>query len=162
MATPLFISPCRLQQMLEEKHNALQIVDCRSFMHYNSDRILTSINVYCPPLLRKRYPSCLPLESVVSQETQKCLLRPNLEAVILHDLDTDEFSNDSAKAELLLTVKSLVRLVGKKNFFILSGKFNVCVAFTLVFKWHHLVNHSQNMFFEVANIYISQCVQCMC
>ncbi|XP_067656981.1 dual specificity protein phosphatase 1-A-like [Haliotis asinina] len=151
MATPLFISPCRLQQMLEEKHNALQIVDCRSFMHYNTDRILTSINVYCPPLLRKRYPSCLPLETIVSKETQKCLLRPNLEAIILHDLDTDEFSSDSTKAELLLTIKSLVRLVGKKNFFILSGGFlrfkrecpRLCVSHSSLFKDRNLLNPQQ-------------------
>ncbi|ESO98300.1 hypothetical protein LOTGIDRAFT_114339, partial [Lottia gigantea] len=120
---PLFISPLGLEKILETETALVQLVDCRSFIHFNRSRILTSVNVFCTPLVKKRNPRCLPLDVIMSKEAKCCLSRPNLTTVILYDQDSDQLTASNGSTDLNLMYKSMVRYFGNKKILILTGGF---------------------------------------
>ncbi|XP_041371122.1 dual specificity protein phosphatase 1-like [Gigantopelta aegis] len=153
MATAISISPHRVKQLLED-HFVLYI-DTRSFMQYNNERILSAVNIYCPPLLRKRHPSCVPLENILSDEIKQILRRDN-QTVILYDEDSDEFSMDNQKSDLNLIHRSLIRFLGNRSFFFISGGYRrfkeeypqLCFKHSTMFTKLNLVLKTQRSFPE--------------
>ena len=93
-------------------------------MQFNSERILSAVNIYCPPLLRKRHPLVVPLETILSEEIKQILRRDN-QTVVLYDEDSDEFSMDNEKSDLNLIHRSLVRFLGNRSFFFISGEYSL-------------------------------------
>ncbi|KAK6178100.1 hypothetical protein SNE40_012929 [Patella caerulea] len=122
----IFISPSGVQQLLNENTRSVQLIDTRSFIHYNKGRIVTAVNVYCTPLVKKRYPICLPLDLIMSKDTKRCLSRPNLDTVILYDQDTDQLNMSNEKIDLHLLFKSFSRFLGNKKILVLAGGFLRC------------------------------------
>lgn len=70
---------------LEQKHRVL-VLDCRSFVAYNSGHIVDSINVHCPAILRRRCGGRLPLRTVIPNSNVRTLLSNNhCFPVVLYD-----------------------------------------------------------------------------
>ena len=122
---PSFLSPRELGQMMESRPSSVQLVDCRSFLNYNSDRITGSVNIFCPPLVKKRFcNSVLPLNTMLSAETRATLCRSVVDVVVMYDDDTDEESWQSRKCDLQLVMDSLMLFLqpGRVTFYVLAGK----------------------------------------
>ena len=122
---PPFLSPRELGQMMESRPSSVQLVDCRSFLNYNADRITGSVNIFCPPLVKKRFSSSvLPLSTMLSAETRATLCRSVVDAVVMYDDDTDEESWQSRRCDLQLVMDSLMLFLqpGRITFYVLAGK----------------------------------------
>ncbi|RUS79580.1 hypothetical protein EGW08_012651 [Elysia chlorotica] len=118
-----FITPKGLQHLLDTSPSTVQVVDCRSFLNYNTERIIGSVNVYCPPLVKKRFQTCLPLSSMLSSETKTTLVRPMVETVVLHDQCTNHALFYLGQSDLPLVFQSLRNFLGDKTYMILNGGF---------------------------------------
>ncbi|XP_070212588.1 dual specificity protein phosphatase 1-like [Littorina saxatilis] len=124
---PAFLSPRELGRMMEGRPSSVQPVDCRSFLHYNSDRITGSVNIFCPPLVKKRFcSSLLPLDNMLSAETRATLCRPGVGVVVLYDDDSDEESWQTPRCDLQLVMDSLVTFFQHHDlaFFVLAGGYS--------------------------------------
>ena len=111
--------------MMESRPSSVQLVDCRSFLNYNADRITGSVNIFCPPLVKKRFSSSvLPLSTMLSAETRATLCRSVVDAVVMYDDDTDEESWQSRRCDLQLVMDSLMLFLqpGRITFYVLAGK----------------------------------------
>ncbi|GFO07759.1 dual specificity protein phosphatase [Plakobranchus ocellatus] len=107
----------------KSKHRTGRVVDCRSFLNYNTERIIGSVNVFCPPLVKKRFQSCLPLASMLSDETKTTLARPMVETVVLHDQCTNQALFYLGQSDLPLVYQSLKKFLGNRQYMILNGGF---------------------------------------
>lgn len=122
-----FITPHQLGGLMEATPSTVQLVDCRSFLNYNTDRIIGSVNIFCPPLVRKRFASSgLPLATMLSAETRATLCRGGVDTLVLYDDVTDEDNWNSRSSELLLVMDSLKSFLGpgQRLFLILEGMYS--------------------------------------
>lgn len=110
----------------QQLRNALcLILDCRPFLAYNESHILNSINIHCPPILRRRKNGHLPLRTIIPDVlTRERLSSKYFHTVILYD----EFAfNDNDKSDdsmINLVAKCLQQEADLKNVYVLDGKFN--------------------------------------
>jgi dual specificity MAP kinase phosphatase len=126
--------------MMENRPSSVQLVDCRSFLNYNSDRITGSVNIFCPPLVKKRFSqSVLPLHTMLSSETRATLCRSGVDVVVLYDEETDEESWQSRSCDLQLVMDSLLVFLKQPcSFFVLEGKDHVVrVVLYVIGDWVH-------------------------
>ncbi|KAK7488745.1 hypothetical protein BaRGS_00020042 [Batillaria attramentaria] len=121
-----FLTARQLGRLMETRPSSVQLVDCRSFLNYNSDRITGSVNIFCPPLVRKRFAnSGLPLATMLSSETKATLCRSGVDTVVLYDDETDEESvAGSQRCDLQLVLDSLMDFLepGPLSYFVLAGR----------------------------------------
>ncbi|CAL1538879.1 unnamed protein product, partial [Lymnaea stagnalis] len=85
------------------------------------ERISGSVNVYCPPLVKRRFQSCLPLVTMLSPETKLTLCRSTITCVVLHDQCTDETLYHLGQSDLPLVLHSLRHFLGERNYLVLAG-----------------------------------------
>ena len=122
---PAFLSPRQLGRLMETRPCAVQLVDCRSFLNYNADRITGSVNIFCPPLVKKRFSkSVLPLHTMLSAETRATLCRSGVDVVVLYDDDTNEERWQSRRCDLQLIMDSLKAFLKQwpLTYYVLAGK----------------------------------------
>ena len=125
---PCWLTAQQLGGLLETQPSRIQPVDCRSFLHYNAGRITGSVNVFCPPLVKKRFSkSLLPLSAMLSAETKATLCRANVDVVVVYDEGSDEESRRSTSGgDLKLVLDSMVAFLQPFGrplaFYLLLGK----------------------------------------
>lgn len=126
---------------LEQKHRVL-VLDCRSFVAYNSGHILDSINVHCPAILRRRCGGRLPLRTVIPNSNVRTLLANNrCFPVVLYDDCGHSAKNvsDHEESTAVFVSKCLRTEADLKTIYYLEGKF--------VFYYTRTV-----MYYEISNI----------
>lgn len=112
-----------LEQQLRNR-NACLVLDCRPFLAYNESHILNSINIHCPPILRRRKNGYLPLRTIIPDvNTRERLSSKYFHTVILYD----EFTfNDQTKSSddsmINLVAKCLQQEADLKNVYVLDGE----------------------------------------
>lgn len=112
-----------LEQQLRNRNALCLVLDCRPFLAYNESHILNSINIHCPPILRRRKNGHLPLRTIIpDKQTRERLSSKYFNTVILYDELT---ANDNDKADdsmINLVAKCLQQEADLKNFYVLDGK----------------------------------------
>lgn len=117
-----------LEQQLRNRNALCLVLDCRPFLAYNESHILNSINIHCPPILRRRKNGYLPLRTIIPDKlTRERLSSKYFHTIILYD---DELTfNDNGKSEdsmINLVAKCLQQEADLKSFYVLDGRFSCC------------------------------------
>ncbi|XP_053407922.1 dual specificity protein phosphatase 4-like [Mercenaria mercenaria] len=84
------LSPAQLKQLIDSQVSSkLLLLDFRSFLLYNNDRIKGAVNAFCPSILKRRFAAtgCLRLESVLTPEIRKKLRNGDYTKLVLYDND---------------------------------------------------------------------------
>ena len=106
------------------------ILDCRSFLCYNTRHILDAYNVHCPLLLKRRSKGPLPLEYVVTcGEARSDLLAGFYQAILVYDEDSTDFPKEANQAHdnldwVLETLIKETALQHSTEICFLSGELN--------------------------------------
>ena len=120
------ISADILEQQLRNRNALCLILDCRPFLAYNESHIQNSINIHCPPILRRRKNGHLPLRTIIPDKlTRERLSSKYFHTIILYDELT---ANDTGKSEdsmINLVAKCLQQEADLKNFYVLDGEFGL-------------------------------------
>lgn len=129
------------EALASENQHRLLIIDCRSFMSFNRGRIVQSINIHCPPILKRRSGGFISLENIVPCERRRRELQTGiLTDVLIYDDNTVHLSQAPKDSNLLSVVKSLLKqVVGVTIRFIIGRSFDFQVV-RLLF----LVKHFQS------------------
>lgn len=110
---------------LEQKHRVL-VLDCRSFVAFNSGHIVDSINVHCPAILRRRCGGRLPLRTVIPNSNVRTLLANNhcFPVVLYDDYGHNTKSiNDHDESTAAFVAKCLRTEADLKTIYYLEGKY---------------------------------------
>ena len=107
MATTL--TTAELQDALEDPTLNVILIDCRSFMDYNSCHITNAHNVHFPPIVKRRSGGSIPLDNIIRcVQTRTLLLDGHFDLVVVYDDSTrslDELARDSVTHLVLKSLK---------------------------------------------------------
>lgn len=110
---------------VDRKHRVL-VLDCRSFVAYNSGHILDAVNVHCPAILRRRCGGRLPLRTIIPNNTIRSSLANNqCFPVVLYDdyglniKNLNDLTGEESTAAFV--AKSLRNEVDLKTIYYLEG-----------------------------------------
>lgn len=107
-----------------ENVHRLLVIDCRSFMSFNNNRIVNSINIHCPPILKRRSGGFISLENIVPCESKRSeLQRGLLTDVLVYDDNTVHLNQAPKDSNLLSVIKSLLKQVIGVSICFIVGKF---------------------------------------
>lgn len=142
----------QLRVMLESdgrrSQSSLLLIDSRPFLAFNAGHISTAHNVHCPPIVRRRCGSIIPLENILRcPDSRERLVTGKYSVVVVYDDSTGStdglsvdvapekerrleqrsgiLSEESQKSDLRLVLESLCNLLPQylvKNIFYLNGK----------------------------------------
>lgn len=138
----------QLRTMLDDGRPSVLLIDSRSFLAFNAGHISTAHNVHCPPIVRRRCGSRIPLENILRcPDSRERLVTGKYGAVVVYDdctrssdglsvgvaSEVEEerlersgiLSEDSRKNDLRLVLESLCNLIPRylvKHIFYLNGK----------------------------------------
>ncbi|XP_013855048.1 dual specificity protein phosphatase 1 [Austrofundulus limnaeus] len=114
-----------LRGLLEGDVPGCLVLDCRSFLSFNSSHISGSTNVRFSTIVRRRARGGLGLEHIVpNEDTRNRLLSGEYQAVVLLDDRSSDFSQVKKDATLMLAVTALCRHLCGASVFILKGGFD--------------------------------------
>ena len=114
-----------LEQQLRNRNLLCLILDCRPFLAYNESHILNSINIHCPPILRRRKNGHLPLRTIIPDVlTRDRLFSKYFHTVILYDeLTFNDKSSNEDSSMISLVAKCLKQEAGLNSVYVLDGMF---------------------------------------
>lgn len=128
-----YIEVANLRELLDADPDNVLILDCRSFISYNEDNIITACNVNCPPIVLRRSRGCLPIENTVPCQTRReRLQKGEYKKIIAYDESSDAGDISSPKSPgniMAIAISSLTRQGYNNNNEIasLNGKYiNIC------------------------------------
>lgn len=99
------------------------VLDCRSFLSFNSSHISGSTNVRFSTIVRRRARGGLGLEHIVpNEDTRNRLLSGEYQSVVLVDDRSSDLSQVKKDATLMLAVTALCRHLCGASVFILKGE----------------------------------------
>ena len=99
------------------------VLDCRPFMAFNSKHITDAVNVYCPPILKRRSNGFVSLENIVTCEKKRKLLQGgHYSTVIAYDDDTSDMTMSAKDSNLYSVLKSLRQQVDLNQVEFIIGK----------------------------------------
>lgn len=114
-----------LRTLLEGEVPGCLVLDCRSFLSFNSSHISSSTNVRFSTIVRRRARGGLGLEHIVpNEDTRNRLLSGEYQSVVLlddHSLDLSQIKKDGT---MMLAVTALCRHPCGVSVFILKGGFD--------------------------------------
>lgn len=114
-----------LRCLLEDDVPGSLVLDCRSFLSFNSSHISGSTNVRFSTIVRRRARGGLGLEHIVpNEDTRGRLLSGEYQAVVLLDDRSSDLSQAKKDGTLMLAVAALCRDRCGARVFILKGKNN--------------------------------------
>ncbi|XP_054712927.1 LOW QUALITY PROTEIN: dual specificity protein phosphatase 1-like [Uloborus diversus] len=104
------------------------ILDCRSFVAYNSGHIVDSINVHCPAILRRRCGGRLPLRTVIPNSNVRTLLANNhcFPVILYEDYGHSVKSSDRDESTAAFVAKCLRTEADLKTIYFLEGGYQSC------------------------------------
>lgn len=84
------------------------MLDCRPFMAFNEGHIRSSLNVHCPPILKRRSGGFVALENIVPcSEKREMLKSGQFNTILVYDSDTSDLTLSSKDSNLYSVLKSL-------------------------------------------------------
>lgn len=99
------------------------LIDCRSFMDFNSCHIANAHNVHFPPIVKRRSGGTIPLVNIIRcAKTRSRLLNGQFDMVVLYDESSrtvDELPRDSV---MYLVLKSLRSEADLPDVYLVEGK----------------------------------------
>ncbi|XP_017282148.1 dual specificity protein phosphatase 1 [Kryptolebias marmoratus] len=114
-----------LRGLLEGDVPGCLVLDCRSFLSFNSSHISGSTNVRFSTIVRRRARGGLGLEHIVpNEDTRSRLLSGEYESVVLLDDRSSDLGQVKKDATLMLAVTALCRNPCGASVFILKGGFD--------------------------------------
>lgn len=117
------IDSASLRGLLEGDVPGCLVLDCRSFLSFNSSHISGSTNVRFSTIVRRRARGGLGLEHIVpNEDTRSRLLSGEYQSVVLLDDRSSDFSQVKKDATLMLAVTALCRHLCGASVFILKGE----------------------------------------
>lgn len=120
-----------LRGLLEGEVSGCLVLDCRSFLSFNSSHISGSTNVRFSTIVRRRARGGLGLEHIVpNEDTRNRLLSGEYQSVVLLDDRSSDFSQVKKDATLMLAVTALSRNPCGASVFILKGEKKSFLLFT--------------------------------
>lgn len=123
--------------LASDTSHQLLIIDCRSFMAFNQGHILESVNIHCPPILKRRSGGFIALEHIVPCEGKRSqLLRGLVSNVVVYDENTQELGQVAGDSNLLSVIQSLLKQVDRLTVRFIIGKW--CSSFIHSFMFHSL------------------------
>lgn len=112
-----------LRGMMEDDVPGCLVLDCRSFLSFNSSHISGSTNVRFSTIVRRRARGGLGLEHIVpNEDTRSRLLSGEYQSVVLLDDRSLDLSQAKKDGTLTLAVTALCRDPCGVRVFILKGK----------------------------------------
>uniref|UniRef100_A0A1A8PM98 Dual specificity protein phosphatase n=1 Tax=Nothobranchius pienaari TaxID=704102 RepID=A0A1A8PM98_9TELE len=118
------ISCASLHGLLDGDAPGCLVLDCRSFLSFNSSHISGSTNVRFSTIVRRRARGALGLEHIVlNEETRNRLLSGEYQSVVLLDDRSTDFGQVKKDATLMLAVTALCRNPCGVCLFLLNGGF---------------------------------------
>lgn len=112
-----------LRGLLEDDVPGCLVLDCRSFLSFNSSHISGSANVRFSTIVRRRARGGLGLEHIVpNEDTRNRLLSGEYQSVVLLDDRSLDLSQAKKDGTLMLAVTALCRAPCGVRVFILKGK----------------------------------------
>ena len=123
----------------EQTRSSLLIIDTRPYISYNSGHIKGACNMYCPPILKRRFARGgeVHIESMLGCETKNRLLKGEFSTIVVYDhdgssalpiLSSDNTMNNSAidTSDLNIVFQTLCKLAKGAECFILKGQYAFC------------------------------------
>lgn len=107
MAEVLALEPEILGKMLEMGTDSVIVIDCRSFLSFNSGHISVAHNIHCPPIMKRRFGGLLPMENIIRCETTRQKLLSGLfKAVVIYDENTQTLEHLTQESNLYMVIQS--------------------------------------------------------
>lgn len=92
-------------------------------MAFNQSHIVESINIRCPPILKRRSGGFISLENIVPCENKRSqLISGYFPHVLVYDDNTQELSQASGDSNLLSVIRSLLQQVDTLTVHFIIGK----------------------------------------
>lgn len=83
------ISVDRLKSLLDDPKSSVLLIDCRPFLSFNRAHIRSAHNVYCPPILHRRYGHNVPIDSILGcAASRRNLIEGRYSTVVVYDDST--------------------------------------------------------------------------
>ncbi|KAJ8317695.1 hypothetical protein KUTeg_005599 [Tegillarca granosa] len=96
-----------LAQWIRNRSERMLLLDCRPFMAFNEGHIVTSCNVHCPPILKRRSGGFVALENIVPCEKRRQKLEDGeFDTVVVYDSNTSDLANSAKDSNLYSVLKS--------------------------------------------------------
>lgn len=112
-----------LCSLLEDEVPGCLLLDCRSFLSFNSSHISGSTNVRFSTIVRRRARGGLGLEHIVpNEDTRTRLLSGEYQSVVLLDDRSLDLSQIKKDGTMMLAITALCRHPCGASVFILKGK----------------------------------------
>ena len=129
----VMLDPDRLRELVESigsdcvdsrrRSSALLVVDCRPFTAFNAARINGAVNVYCPPIVRRRAGGRIPVVNVVrSAEALADVTAGRCRAVVVYDESSSSVDELDPESNARLSLSSLSAVVAPStSLYLLKG-----------------------------------------
>lgn len=98
------------------------IVDARPYIVYNTEHIQGACNMYCPPILKRRFTKGgnVRLESMLNSETKHKMLSGHYNKIVVYD---DVYVPGGGEiSDLYVVWQCLCNIVGTESCYVLNGK----------------------------------------
>ena len=116
------IDPDRLRDLLESvasdssddrrRTSTLLVVDCRPFTLFNAARVDGAVNVYCPPIVRRRAGGLIPVANVVrSTEALADVTAGRCRAIVIYDESSSSVDELDPESNARLSLNSLASVL---------------------------------------------------
>ena len=103
---------------------SLLLIDCRSFLEYNSGHISAAHNVHCPPIVKRRAAGSLSLQNILRDaESRSRFLSGQYSNIVVYDDRTVDLQCLSADSILLMVLKGLTEHLTGSGIHYLAGEF---------------------------------------
>ncbi|XP_045188674.1 dual specificity protein phosphatase 1-like [Mercenaria mercenaria] len=123
------ISVENVADCLQSNTTGTLLLDCRPFIAFNDNHVLDALNVYCPPILKRRSNGFVSLENIVTCERKRKLLQEGqYKSVIVYDADTTDLAHSAKDSNLYPVLKSLRQQVDIEQVNFIIGGFNAFKA----------------------------------
>ncbi|KAJ8317040.1 hypothetical protein KUTeg_004944, partial [Tegillarca granosa] len=98
------------------------IVDARPYIVYNTEHIQGACNMYCPPILKRRFTNGgnVKLESMLNSETKHKMLSGHFHKIVIYD---DVFVSGGEISDLYVVWRCLCNIVGTETCYVLNDGF---------------------------------------
>lgn len=112
------LSPADLAEMIE-KFTSFLILDCRSFIDYNTCHICSAQNIHFPSIVKRRSGGHISLEHIIRCPMTRGLLeKGHLDKVVLYDDISASVEDVTEDSNIYLVMKTLMETVGIRPYFL--------------------------------------------
>lgn len=123
------LHPTTILHLMKTNSSRCVLIDCRSHLAYNSARIKTSLNINCPPILKRRlHRGSATLNSIViCPESRERLEEADI--FVVYDERTHDWRTLENDNTMKIIAKVLRRERKKKELYFLKGEYVYVIDF---------------------------------